>query len=146
MSDNPFAAPTGAPDADDTPHGTGIAIYSSGVVVGTTFLGSTIAGSLIIVANAVRLGRPLAAPIGYCMAFNTAFFVGAMVLPEFIPNIAYMLGMRQINETLYAEELGLLQLEGGPWAPWWHGLVVALGVLVPLVLLFIGLLVLVGEL
>jgi len=145
MSQNPFEAP----ESNDTPPEelgeTLTPMYSPASIAGTTFLGSPLAGSVLVVANAHMLGRSKLEPALYCGGFCVAYVVLAMVLPEATPGVVFAVGgmfaLRGINQMLYHDAIALRQAEGTPWAPWWHGLLIGLAVLIPIVMLFLALLV-----
>ncbi|MEZ4316443.1 MAG: hypothetical protein R3F61_03015 [Myxococcota bacterium] len=144
--DNPFEAPEvedEAPPSSDL-----VPLYSSMNVAGTTFLGSSLAGSVMVIANAWRRQEGVLAVVLACAVFNTVFFASAFVLPDEIPSFVYTIvsigALRWMNDAFHGTAIAQRELEGVPPAPWWHGLLVGLAglfVLLGVILLAIGALV-----
>jgi len=124
-ADNIYAPPQAALERDDgTASG---ALYSARSVVLATFLGSLLAGGVLLAVNYRRLGRPgaaLRAIIGALFG-EAALLALALALPAdlHIPNIAFtvaqMFLMSYLAKLLQGEALRTHVASGGPVASGW---------------------------
>lgn len=150
MSYDPFAIPddlkspveTNSQTADGAPSARPLHPLS-GVVV-ATFLGTPIAGSIVIALSLWRLGRKTAAwvVVSAIMLLTIGFFILLFVMPENnIPNTAYtvpqLVIMYLLGKQLYGRQLLKQERARGPVASTWKGAgigLLCLLVVVPVVL------------
>ena len=147
---NPYAAPPTGVVADDLsvdtgrPSAPGYKLFSVGAIVLATFLGSPVAGTVLMAINYWRLGRRSAAWISIAAGvLATALIIAvAAALPEETPNspfiIAQLLGMyfaaRGLQESLISQHRHAF----GRLASMWAAVGISLLVAVPLGLVLVA--------
>ena len=129
---NPFESPSSALDQqrDGSAEDDHIPLYSSEAVMIATFLGSPIAGAILVIANGRKDGKRLNNSVLYSVVF-VLLFVALSIATAFLPfelpgivfSVAGVLGMRMVNDSLFEEPLSHAKMMGLPFAPWWHALV-----------------------
>lgn len=118
---NPYSPPvTTAP----APH-SNFPLYSAGHVAWASFLGSPLAGGMLMAFNFFRLRKPLAGNVSLIIGLFLA--IGLMVLSFFLPDsfpnsvipLAYTFGMYQATKLLqgddYSEHLARGGRKGSAW-------------------------------
>jgi hypothetical protein len=82
-------------------------LFTPGHVAGATFLGSALAGTLLLALNAQRLGKPMGRPVASGVGLFVALMAAAFVLPEGVPNIVYTLAAFELDLLHHADVGGV---------------------------------------
>lgn len=140
--DNPFA--TSAAAARPASDGEMLPLYSETVCMVTTFFGSSVLATPLMMINAHRTGQNPFVVGGLTVAVLVGAMLVGAVLPDGIPSVAYTIAqlmvVRQIHRTYFETAVSLRQQEGIEFAPWLHAALLSLiGFTVSM--LFVGLLV-----
>lgn len=147
---NPYAAPK-AELCDDSVEGlqTEVKLFKVSAVGIATFLGTPLAGGIIMAINFSRLGRRSAARS--TVVITTLYTVVSTLVLFFIPmmpasvnswiGIVHALVMHLVAKSYFSEDIENHQRLGGPMASTWIavgiGFLTMLGIAVPLFLLII---------
>jgi hypothetical protein len=140
---NPYAPPineSGGPGSSGLP-GTGEPLFTDGQVAAATFLGSTLAGFILIGLNDVRLGKQsqLNRTVWTGIALTVAVLALALVLPDGIPGLAltmgYVFGVRSLARSWQGEDVTARLATGTRKASNWAVVGISLGCFAGLVLL-----------
>lgn len=141
---NPYAAPPAGVAADDLsvdagrPSAPGYKLFSVGAIVLATFLGSPVAGTVLMAVNYWRLGRKSAAGISIAAGFlaTASIFAVAAALPEETPNspfiVAQLLGMYFVARAFQDGLVSQHRRTHGRLASMWAAAGISLLVAVPL--------------
>jgi hypothetical protein len=145
---NPYQSPT-APlmtqggGGDERP---AYKLYSAGAITLATFLGSLLAGGVLMAINYKRLERGAAAV--HAVVWTIFAMVGliglALMLPEslHIPNAAFfipqIIAMHYLSTQLQGPSIERHQRSGGQMASWWLAVGIALAVSAVLVVAIIA--------
>jgi hypothetical protein len=147
---NPYAAPPAGVAAGDVsvdagiPSAPGYKLFSVGAIVLATFLGSPVAGTVLMAMNYWRLGRKSAAWISVAVGIlATAFIIAAaLALPEETPNspfiVAQLLGMYFVARGLQGGLISQHCRTYGRLASMWAAAGISLLVVVPLGLVLVA--------
>jgi hypothetical protein len=135
---NPYSPPT----SDTSLLASDIALYSPGHVAWASFLGSPLAGGMLMAINFFRLRKPLAGNVSLIVGLFLA--IGLMVLSFFLPDslpnsvipLAYTFGMYQATKLLQGDDYGEHLARGGRKGSAW----VATGVGAICLIIFVALL------
>ncbi|PRQ05331.1 hypothetical protein ENSA5_03210 [Enhygromyxa salina] len=108
---NPYAPPSAESDGPSDLPGTGEPLFTDAQVAGATFLGSPIAGFIVLAINERRMGRTqrFGKTVVVGVLASVAVFALALVIPPEVPNfvltLAYLFGMQQLARHWQGEEL-----------------------------------------
>jgi hypothetical protein len=135
MTDDVFRAPTAepAPARVKRARGAGVAdgpLFTGRQIMAATFLGSALAGGVLVGINARRLGRsvrPVVAWIGGLALVLLLVGVGLPQLPSAAFTVGAMIGVRGIADLLHGPAVAAHFAAGGERARWSVTLLVGLG-------------------
>jgi len=144
-SDNPYRPPppgADAPPATDAAGGRAVALYTTGQVVLATFLGTPLAGALVMALNDRRVGRPAGGTV-LLGALATALLTGlAFLIPDGIPqlalNVAALLGMHRVCNSVQGERVQAHLAQGGERGSSWAAVGIGLACAAALVVVVAG--------
>ena len=147
---NPYAPPNA--DVPPVVAGTGEPLYSEQQVGIATFLGSPIAGFILLARNYARLGQSeqVGKMIGMGLGATVVTFGIAFVLPEDFPGaplgLIYTFGMYKLAEMWQGTELAQHFSQGRPKASNWSAVGIGLLCLLAVVALIVAMVFAVGDL
>ena len=142
MQDSPFESPTTTSESDsaDWQAQGHKPLYSNATVMTATFFGSILAGGILTVLNGRQHPDRLVRSIiytaifvfGYLLLISCLNFSGA----GFVCTIIGVMVSGGINDQLFSKELMMAKRHDWPFAPWWHGPLVGIGLMLSLIALF----------
>ena len=141
---NPYAPPSPASDTPLADSGTGEPVFTDGQVTGATFLGSPIAGFILLAINEKRMGRPerfnkmVGLGLLASIVVVTVAFAIPPEMPGFIVSLGYLLGMQQLARRWQGEEVMERLSRGTPKGSNWVVFGIAVACFVGMFLVGIG--------
>ncbi len=119
-------------------------LYSEAACMVTTFFGSPVLATPLMMINASRTGQNPFVIAGLAFAVLVGSMLVAAVLPDGIPSLAYtiaqIMAVRQLHRTYFETAVLRRQEEGIEAAPWLHAALLSL-IGFTASMLFVGLLV-----
>jgi hypothetical protein len=143
---NPYAPPSAENDGQNQRFpGTGEPLFIDNQIVGATFLGSPIAGFIVMAINEKRMGRPegVTKMVGLGLVATVVVMGIGLILPDqmpgFLVTLAYLFGMRQFARASQGPEVMERLSNGAPKGSGWVVAGVGLGCLVGVIVVLGGL-------
>jgi hypothetical protein len=149
---NPYAPPSAQSDGLSAHAGIGEPLFTDRQVAGATFLGSPLAGFILLAINERRMGRPerFAKQVLLGVVATAVVLAVSLIMPPEMPGfavaLAYVLGMQQLARHTQGEDIMERLSAGTPKASAWVAVGVGLGCFVGLIVLVAGVFVLNPEL